>query len=100
MLQLPADENGKVRPDVLLKWLSDQGCNEVMIEAGAQLSGAFINADLVDRLVVYMAPKILGDEARSLLHLPGVDKLSQAKQFKFLNARMTGVDLCLTYARE
>ena len=100
MLQLTADENGKVRPDILLKWLSDQGCNEVMIEAGSELSGAFINADLVDRLVIYMAPKILGDEARGLLKLPGLEKLSQAKQFKFLDARMTGSDLCLTYARE
>ena len=100
MLQIEADHNGKVRPDILLKWLADQGCNEVMIEAGATLSGAFINDDLVDRLVIYMAPKILGDEARGLLHLPGMSELAQAKKFKFSEVRMLDSDICLTYARE
>lgn len=99
-LQLKADQKGRVDPKQLLKWLADQGCNEVMIEAGATLSGAFISADLIDRLVVYMAPKILGDAARGLVHLSGLEKLSQAKQFKFLDARVSGSDLCLTYASE
>jgi diaminohydroxyphosphoribosylaminopyrimidine deaminase/5-amino-6-(5-phosphoribosylamino)uracil reductase len=96
-LQISADDEGKVRPDLVLKWLGEQGCNEVMIEAGSNLSGAFINADLVDRLVVYMAPKVLGDDARGLLHLPGLEKLSDAKQFQLLNARILGSDLCITY---
>jgi len=100
MLQLPADQQGKVSAKLLLKWLADQGCNEVMIEAGANLSGAFINADLVDRLSIYMAPKILGDKARGLLQLPGVEKLSQAKQFNLLSTRIIGKDICLTYERE
>lgn len=96
-LQISADDKGKVRPDLVLNWLGEQGCNEVMIEAGSNLSGAFINAGLVDRLVVYMAPKILGDDARGLLHLPGLEKLSEAKQFKLLSARILGSDLCITY---
>lgn len=100
MLQIAADSNDKVRVDLLLKWLAEQGCNEVMIEAGATLSGAFINADIVDRLVIYMAPKILGDEARGLLHLPAIKKLSQAKLFKFLDVRILGNDICLTYGRK
>ncbi|RLA04658.1 MAG: bifunctional diaminohydroxyphosphoribosylaminopyrimidine deaminase/5-amino-6-(5-phosphoribosylamino)uracil reductase RibD [Gammaproteobacteria bacterium] len=100
MLQLQADDKGKVRPDLLIQWLADQGCNEVMIEAGAELSGAFIAADLVDRLVVYIAPKVLGDNARGLLHLPGLEKLAQAKQYRFVDARICGPDVCLTYVRE
>jgi len=98
-LQVEADSNGKVRPDLLLKWLADQGCNEVMIEAGALLSGAFIAADLVDQLVIYMAPKFLGDDARGLLHLPGLEKLAEAKQYKFLDASVSGTDICLNYVR-
>ncbi|MFT5450707.1 MAG: diaminohydroxyphosphoribosylaminopyrimidine deaminase [Enterobacterales bacterium] len=96
-LQISADDKGQVRPDLLLKWLGEQGCNEVMIEAGSKLSGSFINADLVDRLVVYMAPKILGDNARGLLQLPGLEKLSDAKKFELLSARILGSDLCITY---
>jgi len=100
MLQIPEDSTGKIDPIKVLKWLADQGCNEVMIEAGAKLSGAFINADLVDHLVVYMAPKILGDNARGLLHLPGLDKLSEAKQFSLVDIKKTGVDVCLSFAKE
>ena len=100
MLQLPADNNGQVNVELLLKWLAEQGCNEVMIEAGAKLSGSFINGDLVDRLVLYMAPKILGDDAKGLLHLSDVAKLSEAKQFIFLEARKIGSDICLTYGKE
>jgi len=100
MLQLSPDRHGRVSADLLLKWLAEQGCNEVMIEAGAKLSGTFINAGLVDRLVIYMAPKILGDEARGLLHLPDIEKLSQAKNFKLLSTRMVGTDICLTYEKE
>ncbi len=100
MLQLPADQNGRVSAELLLKWLAEEGCNEVMIEAGAKLSGTFINAGLVDRLVIYMAPKILGDEARGLLHLPDIKKLSQAKYFNLLSTRIVDTDICLTYEKE
>jgi len=100
MLQLPPDANGRVSAELLLKWLAEQGCNEVMIEAGSILSGAFINAALVDRMVIYMAPKILGDQARGLLHLPGLEKLSEAKRFRLISTCMIGSDICLTYERE
>ena len=100
MLKLPEDDNNKVRADLLLAWLADQGCNEVMIEAGATLSGAFIGAELVDQLVVYIAPKILGNKARGLVSLEGVEKLSHAKHFKLLQSRNVGTDICLTYGKE
>ena len=50
----------------LLRMLGDRGCNNVLVEAGSQLLGAFIEAQLWDELVLYMAPKILGNDARSL----------------------------------
>ncbi len=100
MLQIAQDQTNKVDPLLVLKWLGEQGCNEVMIEAGATLSGAFLCADLVDHLVVYMAPKILGDNARGLLHMPLIEHLSDAKQFTLVDIRKTGVDVCLTYAKE
>jgi len=98
-IQISANARGKVSEKELLKWLAEQECNEVMIEAGARVTGAFINNDLVDRLAVYIAPKLLGDEARGLVNMPGIDKLSQAKQFKIVNTRLLGSDVCLTYDR-
>ena len=98
-LQLAADDKGKVSAESLLRWLAEQGCNEVMVEAGAHLSGSFIGADLVDSLVIYMAPKILGDKARGLVHLPELEKLSDAKLFNFSEVRNSGSDICLTFSK-
>lgn len=54
----------------LLKTLGDKQCNEVLVEAGATLAGAFVQQQLVDELVIYMAPMLLGSTARPLLELP------------------------------
>ncbi len=63
-------ENGQVDLLKVLQLLSERQCNEVMVEAGATLAGAFIEAGLVDQLNVYMAPTLMGSEARPLLQLP------------------------------
>jgi len=94
-----AGENNMVALKPLLQWLAQQGCNEVLIEAGAKLTGAFIAADLVDELVLFMAPKLLGDEARGLVHLPGLDKLADAKRYQVSDASLCGDDVRLTYKR-
>lgn len=54
----------------VLRLLAQHGLGEVMVEAGAILAGAFLQQDLVDEIVLYQSPKILGHEGRSLLHLP------------------------------
>lgn len=54
----------------VLKQLADRQCNEILIEAGATLAGAFVQQGLVDELVIYMAPTLLGSNARPLLQLP------------------------------
>lgn len=52
--------------------------NDVLVEAGATLAGAFAMAGRVDVYTIYMAPKLLGDAARGLLHMPGIDRLREA----------------------
>ncbi|ARN74410.1 bifunctional diaminohydroxyphosphoribosylaminopyrimidine deaminase/5-amino-6-(5-phosphoribosylamino)uracil reductase RibD [Oceanicoccus sagamiensis] len=69
VVYLPA-AHGRVDITKTLQLLSERHCNEVMVEAGATLAGAFIEAGLVDQLNVYMAPTLLGSEARPLLQLP------------------------------
>lgn len=54
----------------LLAWLAGQGCNQVLLEAGAHLAGRFLAAGLIDELVVYMAPSLMGSSARPLFELP------------------------------
>jgi diaminohydroxyphosphoribosylaminopyrimidine deaminase/5-amino-6-(5-phosphoribosylamino)uracil reductase len=67
--QLP-ERNGRVDLQALLRKLAEEGCNEVMVETGAELSGAFVQEALVDEFVIYIAPKILGSAARPLFDLP------------------------------
>ena len=57
-------------PALLTRLATDEQCNEVLVECGATLAGAFMAAGLVDELVVYMAPKLLGSDARPLMQLP------------------------------
>ena len=64
----PDAPNDKASPEGALRWLAKQrACNEVLIEAGATLSGAFLRAGLVDELVLYVAPLLLGSTAKPLL---------------------------------
>jgi diaminohydroxyphosphoribosylaminopyrimidine deaminase/5-amino-6-(5-phosphoribosylamino)uracil reductase len=63
---------GEERVDLaeLLAALGRRGCNEVLVEAGPRLAGAFLAAGLWDELLVYVAPKLLGSEARAMASLP------------------------------
>lgn len=76
----------------LLKKLAEKGCNEVMLEAGANLCGAFIQAGLVQSLHLYMAPLLLGDAARGLLHLPNLTQLAKAPKLEVCDLRAVGKD--------
>lgn len=65
--------------------------NRVWTEAGATLAGALLTKGLVDELVLYTAPKLLGDDARGLCHLPGIERLPtrRALPLATLNASVT-----------
>ena len=71
-------------------------CNEVLVEAGATLSGSFIEAGLVDELIVYIAPKLLGSDGRPLLGMSGPNELSDAIEFKVESVEQVGVDVKVT----
>jgi diaminohydroxyphosphoribosylaminopyrimidine deaminase/5-amino-6-(5-phosphoribosylamino)uracil reductase len=89
--------DGRIDLRWLLEYLAaNEQCNEVLVEAGATMAGAFVAADLVDELIVYMAPTLLGSNARPLLQLP-LDKMDQQKRLKMTDCRQLGDDLRLTY---
>jgi diaminohydroxyphosphoribosylaminopyrimidine deaminase/5-amino-6-(5-phosphoribosylamino)uracil reductase len=71
--------------------------NTVMVEAGSTLSGALLTSGLVDEVVCYVAPKLLGSDAQPLLNFTGIEKLDDAIQMKLVDARQIGPDLRLTY---
>ncbi len=69
LLQL-AGSDGRVDLRRLLETLAEAQCNEILVEAGAKLAGAFIEQELVDELYVYMAPVLMGSDARPLMTVP------------------------------
>ncbi len=80
----------------LLKALAQVPCNEVLIECGAQLAGAFIKAQLVDELIIYTAAKLMGSDARSLATLPFA-YMSEAIELCLVDQRMVGDDVRSIY---
>ncbi|WP_115717448.1 bifunctional diaminohydroxyphosphoribosylaminopyrimidine deaminase/5-amino-6-(5-phosphoribosylamino)uracil reductase RibD [Gallaecimonas mangrovi] len=70
--------------------------NSVLIEAGAKLAGAFIAEGLVDELVLYQAPVVMGDQSRGLLALPVFSEMAQAPRFSIKDVRQVGDDIRLT----
>lgn len=80
----------------VLKLLAERGLNDVLLESGMSLAGAFIEQDLVDELVLYQAPKLMGNDGRGLLAMPSITKLAEAKALKFTDVAMVGKDLKVT----
>jgi diaminohydroxyphosphoribosylaminopyrimidine deaminase / 5-amino-6-(5-phosphoribosylamino)uracil reductase len=87
------EKNGRLDLHEVMKFLAKQEISEVLVESGAVLNGALLAENLVDEWIVYMAPKILGDQGRGLFHLDGLDKLSDCKDMRFKNVVQLGKDL-------
>src|SRR5690606_385031 len=96
--QGPLNPAGKLNLTALLAELGRRGCNDVLVETGAHLAGAFVNAGLVDELVLYCAPTLLGSEARPLLTL-GLQQMNEQIRWHWHDVRMVGGDLRMTLRR-
>lgn len=85
-------------PVSLLHELASRQINEVLVEAGPRLAGAWMSAGVVDRLVVFQAPLLMGSQTRPLIETPHWSQLEHAQRLELLNARAFGKDMCLEYA--
>ena len=92
VLVLP-DIAGRVDLSALLEALAARGVNELHVEAGPTLSGAFLKSGLVDELLLYMAPSLLGGDARGWFDDLNLTSLDQKVAMKFEDVRMVGSDL-------
>ena len=94
LLAVPGS-NGHVDLRKLLLELASRGVNEVLVEAGPRLAGAFARAGLVDEYRIFMAPKLLGSSARALLDLP-LNRMAEAPELQILDIRAVGDDWQIT----
>ncbi len=92
-LLLPAPDD-RVDLTALLTNLAERPCNELLIEAGPTLIGAFLKAGLWDELLLYIAPKLLGSDARPLADLP-IARMLEAIEAKIAHRDAVGDDLRL-----
>ncbi|MEZ5460056.1 MAG: bifunctional diaminohydroxyphosphoribosylaminopyrimidine deaminase/5-amino-6-(5-phosphoribosylamino)uracil reductase RibD [Steroidobacteraceae bacterium] len=88
-----ADPAGRVQLDAALRRLGELGLNEVWVEAGATLSAALQAAGLVDEWVLYVAPVLLGADARPLLDMPGAARLANAPRLRVIDVQPVGADV-------
>ena len=88
---LPLDGAGLSLPAALQR-LAARGINEIQVEAGPTLGGALFEAGLVDELLLYVAPLLLGSDARPLLHLPALADMADRWRLQTIDACRLGPD--------
>jgi len=87
------DGSGRVDLAALMAELARRGVNEVHVEGGSRLSGALLNEGLVDELLLYLAPCLVGDKARGMFDMPELTSLDSKRRLVVRDMRMVGGDL-------
>ena len=87
------DARGKVELTQLMRELARRELNEVHVEAGFRLNGSLLGAGLVDELLIYLAPSILGDGAYGMFNLPELTDLAHKRLVQFTEVKTIGSDL-------
>ena len=90
-----AENNEHIDLEALLDQLGAEQINDLLIESGATLAGAFMRAGLVDELIIYVAPKLMGSEARALFDIP-LQKMAESLPLHIQEIRQLGGDIRIT----
>jgi diaminohydroxyphosphoribosylaminopyrimidine deaminase / 5-amino-6-(5-phosphoribosylamino)uracil reductase len=88
-------EEGRVDLTAALQRLTELQVNEVLVEAGYTLAGELLRRSLIDEMLLYIAPKLLGPQARALIEMPRLDYLENAPEFALEGVKRLGDDLCV-----
>lgn len=92
VVHLP-DPHGRVDLCAMMTQLGREGTNEVLTESGNRLNGALLQAGVVDEMLLYLAPALLGDGARGMFALPGPATLDQRSRWRYTQVEPVGEDL-------
>jgi diaminohydroxyphosphoribosylaminopyrimidine deaminase/5-amino-6-(5-phosphoribosylamino)uracil reductase len=91
-----AEKKGQVDLSAMMSELAKRDINDILVEAGSVLNGALLNAGLIDELIIYMAPKLMGDSAKGLFHLPELQTMDHNIDLSILDIRAVGNDWRIT----
>ena len=89
-------QDGQLDLAAVMQYLGTLQINELHLEAGATLCGALLQVGLIDELVIYMAPHLMGDAARGLFALPGLEQMAQRIKLSVSDVRAVGHDWRMT----
>lgn len=95
VVQVPA-EGDKTDLAAVARMLAERGFNEVTVETGGKLMGSLLRARVVDELVIYYAPVLLGDKAQALFALPEWTRLAEAIRPRVVDVRAVGQEIRVT----
>jgi len=82
----------------VLSWLAVQKMNEVLVEAGSQLVGALLEQNLLDEMLIYMAPSLFGKDALALSNIAGIESMEQKISGTFINVETIDRDIFIQMA--
>jgi diaminohydroxyphosphoribosylaminopyrimidine deaminase/5-amino-6-(5-phosphoribosylamino)uracil reductase len=99
LMESPADDSGRVELHQLLTNLAWRGVAALLVEGGAKVHGSFVDADLVDEVVVFIAPILIGGAAPAAVAGTGFADLGLAPRFRFEGIELRGDDLELRAVR-
>ena len=86
--------------DVCRHMANEYEVNNVLVESGATFAGTMIDEGLIDQLVIYIAPKLLGNEALPLFRMKQINEINLAKKYEFIDIRKVGKDLRLVMKKK
>jgi diaminohydroxyphosphoribosylaminopyrimidine deaminase/5-amino-6-(5-phosphoribosylamino)uracil reductase len=87
------NDRGKVELFKLMEELARRELNEIHVEAGFKLNGSLVAAGVVDELLVYLAPSLIGESGRGMFNLPALDDLAQRRRLVWRDVLRIGEDL-------
>jgi diaminohydroxyphosphoribosylaminopyrimidine deaminase/5-amino-6-(5-phosphoribosylamino)uracil reductase len=95
IVEVPARDD-RLDLSAVMQLLAERHISELLVESGATLCGAMLEAGLVDEIVVYMAPLLMGDQAKGLFHLPALQSMAQRIELAISDIRPVGDDWRIT----
>jgi diaminohydroxyphosphoribosylaminopyrimidine deaminase/5-amino-6-(5-phosphoribosylamino)uracil reductase len=91
-------EDGRVDLQKALRFLAGREVNDLLVEAGPVIAGAFLSQHMADELVIYLAPHIMGSETRGMFDTPGWTTLTDRLELTINDVRQVGNDMRITAA--
>ncbi|MFT8229583.1 MAG: bifunctional diaminohydroxyphosphoribosylaminopyrimidine deaminase/5-amino-6-(5-phosphoribosylamino)uracil reductase RibD [Enterobacterales bacterium] len=95
--KLDSNKIKRINLTFLMKYLGNKQINTILVEAGASLASALLKEKLIDELIIYQAPKLLGHDAYPLCFLPEINKLNEAYVLSLINIKQIGSDIRLHF---